>query len=387
MRSLFLTLGLLIAAPLSADEVRLLDGTVIVGSVVVKGKRLEIATRDGTVRVDRDQVLRIRAEEELRVALADLASRVANTGFGRLELARVALGWGLEPELWDHLGGALQRTGEGKRHRLSDFMATLEPELLHRRYRSRPTTSRVRELLRNVRAKSLGKNAAIEELLVREPEAEEALKERARRAVSAVQRLVALAALSRRGAEGNDIFLYRTALLDIDRGVRGQAMKLAQVHGNSTDAVQYLARGLLHSHPEVRIRTAKAFENLEDISAVKLLVEAGPKAGMLPQAAGGGPRGVRSYMAITNQQAYIRDFDVQIAQAAVIADPVVGVVSSGVVLDVTVAAVVTHRIHIVKAYRSALRALVGSDPGADPKRWENWLAERPANPGSKRTGR
>ncbi len=31
MRSLSLILGLLIAAPLSADEVRLVDGTVIVG--------------------------------------------------------------------------------------------------------------------------------------------------------------------------------------------------------------------------------------------------------------------------------------------------------------------------------------------------------------------
>lgn len=387
MRSLSLFFGLLIAAPLSADEVRLLDGAVIVGSVVVKGKYLEIATRAGKVRVDRDQVLRIRNDQELRVALADLASRVANTGFGRLELARIAVGWGLEPELWDHLDAARQLTPQGKRHRLSDFMATLEPEILHRRYRSRPTAARVRELLRNVRANRPGKTAAIEELLVREPKAEEALKERARRAVSAEQRLVALAALSRRDAEGNDIFLYRTAILDIDRGVRGQAMKLAQVHGNSADAVQYLAQGLLHGHPEVRIRTAKAFENLEDVSAVKLLVETGPSAGMLAQAAGGGPRGVRSYMAITQQQAYIRDFDVQVAQAAVIADPVVGVVSSGVVLDVTVAAVVTHRIQIVKAYRSALRSLVGSDPGADPKRWAEWLAERPANPGSTGTGR
>jgi hypothetical protein len=185
MRSLFLTLGLLIAAPLSADEVRLLDGTVIVGAVVVKGKRLEIATRNGTVRVDLDQVLRIRDDQELRVALADLASRVANTGFGRLELARIAVGWGLEPELWDHLDVALQLTPQGKRHRLSDFMATLEPEILHRRYRSRPTAARVRELLRNVRANRAGKTAAIEELLVREPKADEALKERARRTVSA----------------------------------------------------------------------------------------------------------------------------------------------------------------------------------------------------------
>ena len=86
-------------------------------------------------------------------------------------------------------------------------------------------------------------------------------------------------------------------------------------------------------------------------------------------------------MAITQQTAYIRDFDVEVAQAAFIANPVVDVIQSGVVLDVTVAAVVTHRIQIVNAYRGALRCLVGSDPGSDPSRWTDWLLELPRGDG------
>ena len=379
MRSIVLGLSLLIAAPLAADEVRLKDGRVVVGSVKVRGNLLEISTREGIVRVDRKDVLRIRDEGELREALSDLASQVPNTGFGRLELARIASSWGLGPELWAHLDVAVQLDDKSKR--LKDFLATLEPEVLKRRYRNRPTQSRVREMLRQVRPDQPAKAAAVEELLVREPDADEALRNRARRSTTPERRLVAVAALARRGLEGSDLFVYRSAILDSSKDVRRGAMKLAQLHGDSSKAVQYLTAGLLHSNPLVRIRTAEAFANLEDPSAVLVLVEAGPNAGLLPQAAGGGPRGTRAYMAITQQTAYIRDFDVEVAQASFIANPVVDVIQSGVVLDVTVAAVVTHRIRIINAYRSALRTLVGSDPGANPSRWTDWLGEFPRGDG------
>ena len=42
----------------------------------------------------------------------------------------------------------------------------------------------------------------------------------------------------------------------------------------------------------------------------------------------------RSNLSVLNQVAYVKDFDVEIAQAASIADPIVGVVPDGVVLDV-----------------------------------------------------
>ena len=42
----------------------------------------------------------------------------------------------------------------------------------------------------------------------------------------------------------------------------------------------------------------------------------------------------RAYAAMLNQITYIQDFDVEVATASFIADPVVGVISDGIVLDV-----------------------------------------------------
>lgn len=42
----------------------------------------------------------------------------------------------------------------------------------------------------------------------------------------------------------------------------------------------------------------------------------------------------RGYMTVLNQVTYVQDMDVEVAQAAIIADPIVGVVSDGIVLDV-----------------------------------------------------
>ncbi|MFO0418334.1 MAG: hypothetical protein ACK53T_02895 [Planctomycetota bacterium] len=42
----------------------------------------------------------------------------------------------------------------------------------------------------------------------------------------------------------------------------------------------------------------------------------------------------RGHVAVTNQTTYVRDFDVEVAQAAFIADPKVDVVQDGLVLDV-----------------------------------------------------
>ena len=62
----------------------------------------------------------------------------------------------------------------------------------------------------------------------------------------------------------------------------------------------------------------------------------------------------------------------EVAQASFIANPVVDVIQSGVVLDVTVAAVVTHRIRIVNAYRKALSdAGIASSMSRSGNCWDN----------------
>jgi len=102
------------------------------------------------------------------------------------------------------------------------------------------------------------------------------------------------------------------------------------------EAVEYLAAGFTHSDPSVRIHTARTFAVLGGDRAVSHLVAAGPAvpAEALP---GGSTRG---YAAFLQQQSYIRDFNVEVAQASFIADPVVDVLQSGTVIDVTVHAVV-----------------------------------------------
>jgi HEAT repeat protein len=140
--------------------------------------------------------------------------------------------------------------------------------------------------------------------------------------------------------------------------------------------VTYMASGLAHPSAKVRTRTAAALGALAHPAAVDLLVKAGPHAGA-GLAASGDARASRAHVAFLNQRAYIRDFDVEVASAAFVADPKVDVLQSGTVLDVAVLGVTEVR-RIVRTYRAALKQLTKDDPGADPRAWEEWRARRAA---------
>ena len=144
-----------------------------------------------------------------------------------------------------------------------------------------------------------------------------------------------------RNRAGNDRFVYRTAILDRSRDVRREAMNVTRELGKSMDAIDYLAPGLVHQNARYRMRTASAFGDLGAVEALPLLVAAGPSASRVRRALPGGA--TRANMSVVQQIAYIRDFDVEVAQASFIADPKVDVIHSGVVLDVTVLAVTTIR--------------------------------------------
>lgn len=371
------TLGL---CPLAlADEVRLHDGRVLVGKVVQKGDTLEVTTRDGVVVVQQSEVRERIADETLRANLAALARTAGDTTFANLQLAMQARASGLEPEMWRHLDRAIAlrpqaQVSEGLQRRLTDFLAQLEPEVLPRRFRAATTRVRVHQLLDLVHASTgVGRSAAIEELLVREPAADQDLRTEARRNGNPRQRIAALAALHRRQLAGNDRFVLRTAILDGSEQVRQAAIGLGR-ETIGTDDLEYMAAGLTHSNPKVRVRTAEALGEIGRPEAVKWLVHAGPTAGV--GLAGGGANGERGHIAILQQQAYVRDYDVEVAQASFIADPKVDVLQSGSVLDVTVAGVVEERI-IVRTYRLAIQRLSQNDPGEDPRRWAAWFANLP----------
>lgn len=358
-----------------ADEIRLLDGRILVGKVERRGDVYEIMTRDGVVRVQKGEIERHRTDDELRAELLQLQQGLPDSPFARLQLAIQARAYGLEPQMWQHLDAVVGLTATPEQaalhKRLGDFLAQLEPELLPRKLRRADTKVRVRELLgRHRREQNPARNAAILELLAREPNADKDLRTEARFHSDPTCRLLAVEALLRRRTAGNDRFAWRTAILDRDDKVRQGAVSAAIRHGVAAGAVEYLTPGLMHDSAEVRIRTAEAFANLGDAAAIHPLVIAGPNAGKALAAAGDG---VRAHVAFLQQQAYIRDFDVEVAASSFIGNPQIGLLQSGTVLDVTVHGVVEQQVRIVRAYRSALRRLAGSDPGERPADWAGWL--------------
>lgn len=387
LRSRFQHLGTalllgLSAAALPADEVRMHDGRVLVGRVTERGDNLQIATRDGVVVVASKDVARHRKDAELRGSLAEQARTTGDSRFAHLQLAMQARAFGLEPELWQHLDRALAlgkaeprgtdaSTEAALDRRLADFLAQLGPELLPLRHRAAPTRIRVQELLAALRHDVRpSRSAAVEELLVRETNADEDLRRQARTNPTPACRIGALRALERRSLTGNDRFVLRTAILDASTEVRAAAVALSRPLGDAD--VDYLATGLADQNAKVRIRTAEALGELGNPAAVKLLVLAAPHAAKGLAAADGADGSVRGHIAIIEQRAYVRDFDVEVAASSFIADPQIDTLNSGMVLDVTVHAVFSEPV-IVDAYRKALRRLTSQDPGADPRGWPQWL--------------
>lgn len=391
MNLLASALSLLVLVPsarLSADEVRLRDGRVLYGKVTDEKDALAIATRDGLVRVAITDVVERTTEQSLRDRLRSLEKSQGNkdsdSPFTQLQLALQAHAFALEPEMWRHLDAVLAAPPadrERLQRRIDDFLSRLEPELLLRKYRTADTEIRVRELLKGHRKNDgLGKQKARIALLALEPNADKDLRTEARRNSDRDRRQIALQALLRRETGGNDAFAWRTAILDQDQSVRTAAMVMSRDLGFARGAVDYLAPGLEHASAEVRVRTAEAYEALGDAAAVRALALAGPKVGAGLAAAGSGSSQPRAHVAFLQSQAYVRDFDVEVASGSFIADPKIDVLHSGSVLDVTVQGVNIERVRITRAYRAALSKLASNDPGPDPSTWPAWLSSLPAEP-------
>ena len=396
-RSLLLLLCASLALPTAATcqslkELRLKDGRVLIGVVRAKAGNYVVETREGSVTVAGQDVEKVRSHKQLQEALQVKARRSSDTAFAYLQLAQVAWDYGLEPEMWRLLDKAVDKLRPERAarpspltQRLREFLAQLEPALLPRAARQAPTQKRVQIMLRGCHASSKpGKLAALEELMVREPNADGPLRQRARRSSSTRQRVAALSALQRRATAGNARFVLRTTVLDRSEQVRAAAARIGRADVDAAD-VTYVAGGLGHPSAKVRVRTAEALGQLQHEAAVDLLVRAAPHAASGLRRAANDIGASRGHVAFLNQQAYIRDFDVEVAQAAFIADPQIDVLQSGTVLDVTVTGVSEVR-KVVLAYREALKLLTRRDPGPDPREWTAWRASLPPDAGRPSTG-
>ncbi len=165
--------------------------------------------------------------------------------------------------------------------------------------------------------------------------------------------------------------LYRRALGDPSWQVRAGAVASLKKHDDGTTMGPF-ERALFHGkYASTRVYAAEALGMLGDKRAVKSLVAALKATATTPGTA-------RNHVRLTKQAAYVKDFDVEIAQAAVIADPIIDVVESGVVLDVAVVSVGITRRRI----SASLHQLTGTGLGYSSKEWSKWWkANKASYPG------
>jgi hypothetical protein len=164
--------------------------------------------------------------------------------------------------------------------------------------------------------------------------------------------------------------LIRLSLVDGNSTVR-DAARASALRSNHPDLASPYLRALETDDERIRMRAYPALAEIRDPRVVPALLAMFDPRPVQGGGSGGGAL-PRSHVSFGAQQAFVQDFDVEIAQGAVIAKPVIGVIQSGVVLDVTIAGVVVVS-HVEKAaVVGALRRLSGESFGADKAAWSRW---------------
>ena len=156
--------------------------------------------------------------------------------------------------------------------------------------------------------------------------------------------------------------LYKRAVFDQDDSIRMAAVEAIR----ETDAegkIGPLVRALGSAFAPVRVHAIEALGALGDAGAVGPLIAR-------YQIAGGSGQSV--YISQTNQISYVQDFDVEVAQTAFIADPVIGVIQDGIVLHFRALATSGYiDIYERGALNEALHGLSGKSLDS-AKDWAEW---------------
>jgi hypothetical protein len=181
-------------------------------------------------------------------------------------------------------------------------------------------------------------------------------------------RVAAVKKLSRIGDRVALPWLIRSSMYDAKADVRNAAFRSIQTFKDA-DVFYPYARALFSKHPRSRIMAAKALAGLEDMRGMDLI---------LRRVSIGIGESPRVNLMVGTQTSYIQDFDVEIAQAAAIGDPIVSTIRDGIVLDFKVMGgwgdrwIVEER----RAYASALASLSGRDYGEDWKKYAAYAKEQ-----------
>jgi hypothetical protein len=180
-------------------------------------------------------------------------------------------------------------------------------------------------------------------------------------------RILAVKTLGRIGDRTALPWLIQSSMFDASGEVRSAAFR--SVNGFKDSDVFYpYARALFSKNPKVSILAATALGQLGDDRGVNLVLRR--------VSIGIGASG-RANIQVVTQNSYVQDFDVEIAQAAAIGDPIVSTIRDGIILDYKILGgygekwIVEQR----NAYASALSEMTGRDYGQDWKAWRRYAEE------------
>ena len=189
---------------------------------------------------------------------------------------------------------------------------------------------------------------------------------KALRCEPAALRIYAAQELGRLGDPLGAPALMKRAIYDKEKDVRvATAEALKEIGTSST--VHAFGRALDSRFRDVRVRAAEALGILGDELAYPYIIKKWEgRSGDFP----------RSYFSSARQISYIQDFDVEVAQTSFIADPIVGVLSDGVVQSVKILATEqTFYIYERPAFNGALKSLAGTDLGNKVGAWKQFWHE------------
>ena len=389
--------GLLLPAVAIADTVRLRSGDVLEGDVKDLGDRIEVAAKDGPVSLRwRDVEVVLHDKTALDLCRERRASIAKDDAKDLYALALWAERAGLPEQRRECLEATLKADPEnaGARAALAQqksdgkwldgpalleakgfvgadgkWMLKEEAAALARRTQAAkgllPPEKRAEELLTKAALSTdVAKKFAVDALAGLDADAVRRPALRALRRGEPGQREVAARALARGADEDVLRPLVGAAVLDRVAAVRAAAVASLKVIAD-VDVVRPLAKAMWSSVPEVRMNAAEALGSFAGVQSVEWLVRRVMSSG--------GP-GTRNNFFSGTQTSYVGDFDVEIAQASQIGDPIVGTIRDGVMLDTRVLSVVEEWTEVERrVYYTALSRASGQDFGQDPAAWKKWF--------------
>jgi len=164
--------------------------------------------------------------------------------------------------------------------------------------------------------------------------------------------------------------LLSRAVLDVNGEVRANASRALR-DADDEALVVPVVRALGSKHDKVRLHAVQALGTMNYAAGVQPLY-----THMVALQSGTRSGAPRSHVFFGKQLAYVQDYDVEVAQNSAIADPVINVLSEGVVLEAAVTGVHVYSAQAERAAaRRSLASLTGAAPGNTTTAWKRWWKE------------